>query len=61
MTWLLGYLILGALVAHANDRLVVRDHTGGPAERANFFARCMLAWPTYVLEDCWLNGDDSED
>ena len=63
MTWLLIYLMLGALVAYGNDVMVLKDHTGG-FERYNYALRTLLAWPTYILEDLsvWasMNGDDDD-
>lgn len=49
------YLVLGLIVAQANDRLVMREHSEG-AERGIYFLRATLSWPTYLLEDFLLIG-----
>lgn len=61
MIWLLGYLTIGVLFGYANDKLVVGEHTGGFVERANFFVRATLAWPTYLIEDSVMMGNDDPD
>ena len=63
-TALLGWLFLGALLAHANDKLVLKEMVPDRVERVNYFVRCTLAWPTYLVEDFELmrrmNGDEDD-
>ena len=58
MTLLIGWLLMGAIVACINDRYVVRDHTDGLGERLLYLVRVMLAWPTYLAEDFLMWGKD---
>jgi hypothetical protein len=50
--WFLGYLLVGAGFAYANDTLVIRDFSkDARAERVIYAVRAVLAWPTYLVED----------